>query len=206
MLIPHKDLAALCSYSYKYRTYTIDECEVLLLKRGNTQLIIPRGTEAAEVRFIFKEGGWLDILRDIRVFPWYDKDFGWGHAGFIKGGREIADFLEDKLSKDVPIILIGHSMGASLSLVVMAKLLAKGFKVIERVGFAEPKSQLSKRTWGVKQTIYRYRSDIVPLMPRYTPYRHNIPIVQLSEDVNRKPTWDDHAIELYIESLRHNQA
>jgi len=200
-MIPHKELAILCKQSYLYESYTIRECELLLMKRAGVQVVIIRGTEGRSADDLLRKKGWLDVWRDAKLFPWYDKNFGWGHYGFIKGGISIASFLSNKLDRRMPIVLTGHSMGAALSLVVMADLIAKGFNIKERVGFAEPKSQLSKRTWAVKQTIYRHRADIVPLMPRWSPYRHNIKITQLLDDTGLRPTWSDHPIELYIKSL-----
>lgn len=204
----HNILAKLARDSYHYATFSVGECEALIKYYDNVQVIAFRGTEACSLtkgvgfaaifKQLFKEGGIRDIWRDIRLMPWYDKDTGWCHSGFIKGGRRSADFLSNHLVMDVPVVCTGHSLGGALSLMCAVKLQAMGFDIQEWVGFASPKCQLTSKKYTFKQTNYRHRADIVPLMPRNTPYRHNCDVIWLQPNLDLAPTWADHPVQFYV--------
>lgn len=194
----HNLLAHICEQSYLRKSFVINECEVLIELIDGFQVVAFRGTEAGA---LFAGAGWVDVIRDMRIMPWYDKDTGWAHAGFLKGGRLMADFLADQLSPRFPIVCTGHSLGGALALACAVKLQAHGFEVAEWVGFASPKFQFTDKQYSFKQTNYRYRADVVPLMPRYTTYRHNCPIKALNPEAGRKATWDDHNIKYYLEHV-----
>jgi len=197
----HHILSKLARDSYTAHTLSIGECEMLIKIFADVQVVVFRGTEAGS---FFSGAGWVDVIRDMRLFPWFDKDAGWCHAGFLKGGRRAARFIADSLDKDKPVICTGHSLGGALSLMCAVKLQAMGFLIDEWVGFASPKCQLTKKTYAFNQTNYRHRADIVPLMPRLMGYRHNYPVIWLvsGADIDADPTWSDHAIEYYVEKVR----
>ncbi len=192
------ELAKICECSYKHVTLNLHDCEAVILFLKDVQVVAFRGTETGS---LFKGRGIIDVIRDMRILPWYDIDMGWVHSGFLKGARKSAQTLEKILIKDMPVVLTGHSLGGALSLLCAAKLQAAGFNVLEWVGFGSPKAQLSKRILqGFKQTNYRYRNDVVPLMPRIPLYRHNYPVILIKPDcsVDSSATWDDHDISIYI--------
>jgi len=195
----HNQLAKLCRHSYLCATFSINECEAIIKYTDGVQIIAFRGTETGA---LFSGAGWLDVVRDLRIMPWYDKDAGWCHSGFLSGGSVAAEFLADYLNKDLPVVLTGHSLGGALSLICAVKLQAMGFKIQEWVGFGTPKCQLSHKRYKFQQINYRYRGDIVPLMPRWTPYKIHHPQVWLCPDYKRKPTWEDHRIEHYIKAVQ----
>jgi len=194
----HSTLAKACLDSYHHVTINLGECEAMLEYHDDYTLVAFRGTECGS---LFAGRGWVDVLRDLRLMPWYDKDCGWCHAGFLKGAKRSAKFLDTVLNKERPVIFTGHSLGGALSLLCAAKMQAAGYGV-SWVGFGSPKAQHSKKTFGFSQVNYRYRADVVPLMPRFSVYRHNYQVVNLDRLKKEiKPTWDDHDIKLYMEAL-----
>lgn len=194
----HHALAQLCAESYDHASFNIGECEAIIKYFADVQVVAFRGTETGAM---FEGAGWLDVVRDLRVLPWRDDDAGWCHAGFLKGGRAAAEFLADKLDPDLPVICTGHSQGGALALICAVKLQAAGFTMSEWVGFGAPKVQFTRKRFTFTQTNYRHRSDIVPLLPRFTPYRHNYPVVRLYPCFRwqkRQPNWADHGIQHYV--------
>jgi len=194
----HANLATICQESYAYATFNLGECEAIIKYEDDCQVVAFRGTETGS---LFAGRGWVDVLRDLRLLPWYDKDCGWCHAGFLKGGRTAAEFLSNKLDRNQPVILTGHSLGGALALICAAKLERRGFSV-SWVGFGSPKTQHSRKTLDFYQINYRHKADVVPLMARHTWYRHNYPVIRVNKPVEAtKPTWDDHDIQFYIDAL-----
>jgi len=194
----HKDLAKLARDSYDHKGFNIGECELIIQTYADVQIVAFRGTEAGS---LFGGSGWIDVLRDMRLMPWYDKDAGWCHAGFLKGGRKTAKFLAGELDRNKPVILTGHSLGGALALMCAVKLHATGFLIEEWVGFASPKCQLTKKRYRFRQINYRHRGDIVPLMPGILFYRHNYPVIWLSPELGLIPTWRDHHIDYYVQKV-----
>jgi hypothetical protein len=189
----HRDLAAIAATAYDHATFSIRECECLVKWVNGVQVVAFRGTEA---RSLITGAGWLDVVRDARLLPWYDADCGWVHAGFLKGGRLAAEFLAGILRKDWPIICTGHSLGGALGLICAAKLHAQGFDVVEWVGFGSPKAQLTGKRFRFLQTNYRHGADLVPLLPSLPGYRHNYKVVRLFPGV-APPNLHDHAVGYY---------
>lgn len=209
----HYEMAKLCQDSYKYATFSVSECEVLLKYIDGDCFVVCRGTELPKV--FPKKHFWenfrniWDLVRDASLLPSHDKDLGWCHSGFLDGGIQVAEFIAKHADKKQPLYFAGHSLGGALALVCAAKLSAKGFKVREWVGFASPKlSFISDPVLRFQKVNYRFKNDVVPLMPRIRGYRHNYPVIRLLSDRFTKgpATLDDHDIGLYINALRRNQA
>lgn len=206
----HAGLVKLCRDSYHYVTFTIAECEVLLKydEDDGHLYVVCRGTEVpkANPKNLWENFKNLwDVIRDVRIMPWHASDVGWCHAGFLKGGLGIAEFIVNYCPPNQPITLTGHSLGGSLSLVCAAKLKAQGYDVREWVGFGSPKLHfLSKRKFSFQQVNYRFKNDIVPLMPRIPGYRHNYPVIRLLSDQFNKgaATWEHHGVDCYVSAVR----
>lgn len=190
------DLARLCKESYALCTFTVNECEVFIVTNDQYQIVIARGTEADDLIF---GGGWLDLIRDARMMPWYDKDCGWCQSGFLKGGQVIAKELEKRLDKNKPIIFTGHSLGGALSLIASIKLMAAGFNVFDWVGIASPKPFLftGRKSLGFTMINYRNRGDLITTCPRL--YSHDYDTIQLGKE--RFLNLKDHGINEYIKAL-----
>ncbi len=193
----YHQIAQIVAESYHYHAFNINECEGLVRYLDDVQIIALRGTE---VGALFSGAGWVDVIRDMRILPWYDRDAGWVHSGFLKGARGIAEFLMDVLELEKPVIVTGHSLGAALALIVAVKLQAKGVEIQKCVGFGGPKVQLTAKKYRFVHVNFRYRADVVPLMPRISIYRPSGYQYQLGDSTG-EPNWDDHDISHYVKEL-----
>lgn len=194
----HKDLATLSRQSYMDHTFVVNELEVLLRHERDAVYIAIRGTEAQQGK-IFGEGGWRDIIRDLRVIPWYDRKLGWCHAGFLKGAKAILGQLA--LVKEKPVVVTGHSLGAGVGQLLALLLHFRGYDVREFAGFGMPRCFIGKRKFPVIITHYRYGGDLVSNVPHrwFMRYRHTVKWKQLGEA--RSDNKDDHAIYNYVDAL-----
>jgi len=112
-MISHYELAKICRNAKRIKSGCVSEVEYLITKTKGVTVIAFRGTEASSVfKWTFwKKKGVFDVLRDIRFVPWYDKDVGWSHSGFLKGAKGTAkDILKRKYITG-PVVVTGHSMG-----------------------------------------------------------------------------------------------
>ncbi len=188
------ELAMLCNRAYTEATYSANDIEVLVEKYGDNASIAFRSTEFDRR---YKDGNILDIIRNIRFLPIYDRRVGWGHAGFLKGARLIVDnYLRDNIDPQSKISIAGHSLGGALAIPAAAMLHFHGFDVRELVTFGAPRVLVKRshifKNFRVKQ--YVYRNDIVPTFIRYLPYRH-LNWTQLGGKGSFfSRTWDDHSL------------
>lgn len=194
--LTHAFLAAACYDSYHNVSVNTRECECWITKEKDFQVVAFRGTE---VNSLFAGLGVVDVITDIRVIPWKDKDTGWFHSGFLSGGKASAKAIAPLLDKTIPLYLTGHSLGGAVSLACAVKLKSLGFNVVEWVGFGSPKARIFRlKEYEFECTNYRNNADAVPLKPRWIGYKHGYKVIRTNvEDKNRRPTWDDHAISLY---------
>ena len=102
--------------AYSKYTFVQNEIEVLFEPHDKFHVLAFRGTEASSLNAIFRQGGWRDIIRDLRFIPWYDKRVGWAHSGFLKGAKAVDRIIVNSPRKET--ILIGHSLGGALALIV----------------------------------------------------------------------------------------
>jgi len=196
----HTDLAKICQLGYKEHTARLKgDIEYLITEYRGYTVIVPRGTE---VKKWWKSGGWMDIIRDIRLVPWYDYRVGWAHSGFLKAAQKIAnDILEYHLPG--PMYITGHSLGAGIAIPLSMILKANGLDVRGVVLFGSPRSlkKSAAKRFDVPCTSYRNGYDFVTTVPaRFWGYRHPVELTQLGIKGNKR-TWGDHWIPLYIEAL-----
>ena len=132
-MISHKELARISAESYHHANFSVFECEVLAKYQMGFTVIAARGTEASTP---FLGMGVVDLLRDILVFPWYNKDVGWIHFGILQGGIRVARFIMNNklVEKSEPLVFTGHSLGGGVSLVTAKILKENGYDVREWVG------------------------------------------------------------------------
>ena len=197
----HFDLARICELAYKAKTGSVGEVEYLITEHDGFTVIAFRGTEATRW---WSNGGWRDILRDVRFIPWYDRRIGWAHAGFLKGAkRAVEQILE--LHLPGPIYVTGHSLGAGLATCAAAILKAQGLDIWEAVLFGSPRAltKSAQKRYKVKCTSYRNGHDFVTTVPRRSwGFRHPVELTQLGKQ-GADRTWSDHWIPLYTEALSH---
>lgn len=196
----HAELARLCEQGYDEKTLHLrGDIECWITEHEGSTVVIPRGTEATS---FWSNGGWMDIIRDIRFVPWYDRRAGWCHAGFLKAAQKIADAIGE-YHLTGPMIIAGHSLGAGIAAPLAMILKALGHDVREVVLFGSPrpfKKSAAKR-FNIPCVSYRNRHDFVTTVPRRSwGYRHPVEVTQLGE-FHEKRTWDDHKIPLYVEAL-----
>ncbi len=197
----HAFLAELSREAYERQTFKTHEVEGLLGRASTeysetTQIISVRGTEFTGA---LKNGGMLDILRDLLVLPKYAQDIGVGHWGFLSGARRVLIEILDDLDPSLPIICTGHSMGAAVSLALSRFLIRQGFNVVEWVGFGAPRVFAKKLDWGDTQiTHYQYGRDLITeWLPPGLIYQHQVPAIKIGKPKYWLPNLHDHNVDLY---------
>ena len=105
----HQELSIICAESYN--SVDFEESNIEVIVRDN--IFAFRGTDEP-----------LDILRDLRVLPWWMSELGWVPAGFAKAARRLLPkCLSECMARDInekEIILTGHSLGGAVALIVGA--------------------------------------------------------------------------------------
>ncbi len=196
-------LLKLSATSYDELSCKIDDNECLVTYIADYQIVAFRGTEASK---LISGSGWRDVLRDIRLCPWYDKRVGWSHSGFLKGARALVDHgLQGFLRKDKPIILTGHSLGGVLAINSAMMLHAMGFKIEAVVTFGAPRTLLrgAVRRFiesGIPISEYSNPGDPVPDHPfRLWGYRH---VNEIMTDRKHESFFiNNHLIDRYLEAF-----
>ena len=174
--LPVEVLLKLADESYQQHTIKVAEVECLITIVDGIQVVSVRGTEGGA---LISGNGWLDVLRDIRIVPWYNRHTGWSHAGFLKGAKGIVDRgLFGALRRSLPVVLTGHSMGGAIALNAAMLLKGAGFNVSLVVTFGAPrtfkKGAAKKFTKsGISCYQYAMENDPVTKVPfRWWRYRH----------------------------------
>lgn len=197
--LPHSTLANAARNSSIAASHTVKEIEFLLTTIKQYQVVAFRGTEhvAKDEDGVATFSNILDIVRDIRVAPYKCKTTGVvGHAGFLKGGEDVADVLEFLVDKETPLILTGHSMGGAIAISASFILKARGYNIAETVAFGSPFVYYTKHKPDFDMTLYRYGRDLVT----YVPFgRHPVKVTQLGK--GWLPNLKDHKLALYHRAI-----
>lgn len=205
MITPHQAIQY-CQEAADTHDFRVAEVEGIVRHHEGAQVVAFRATEAG--RFV-TGAGFVDVLRDLRFYPWYDKRVGWSHAGFLKGARGAVDKgLFGFLTRDKPVALVGHSMGGAIAINAAAMLASMGFTVNQVITFGCPRSfrrGALRRYYkhGIITDQYSNRGDPVPDVPlRWWGYRHINEIVTSRPAVLRLPfTAYNHKLIHYTEAL-----
>ncbi len=198
-MIEHNQLCKMAADGYDDVTGSIGEVEYHVTSRQNYNCIVVRGTEGSK---LLSGSGWMDVVRDIRIAPWYDPRTGWSHAGFLKGAQGLMDGGVTRHVKDtLPTVLVGHSMGGAVSLLLALMLHSAGYEIAEWVGFGTPRTFIGSRKLPFAATSYRNGGDLVPMVPRWWMggYRP-VPLTEIGLG-GRRPNLSDHDILRYKNSL-----
>lgn len=184
---------ALESY-HRFTHYNPDQdVEALLETDGENQVLAFRGTETGAK-------GWLDVITDLRIIPWYDSRLkGFFHAGFLKAARSIEDDIFRDLSLEQPLYITGHSYGGALATIIAARLVTVGYQPAGVMTFGSPRVGFGRAAEILKDTNF-YRvvcaGDSIASVPPW-PYSHHLP-----EYTIPSPGWSDHKIGRYIKGLQ----
>lgn len=202
--------------SYQEYTFVVKDVEVLVKETGDYVVITPRGTETPSfkekgfvtgMKRFFSKGGMKDMARDVRAVPWKDKDCGWTHSGFLKGANAVLPLVDDAIRMiGKPVVFNGHSLGASIALILAIKL-QKRYKVVQWIGFGCPNTfwrwHSKKREINFAMSAFRYGSDYITLIPRKI-FGYTLPVrrQQLGKPAEGfLPSLEDHGIDLYAVEL-----
>ncbi len=146
-----------------------------------------------------------DIITDMRVFPWYDRDLGWCHSGFLKTTRQIFDLLVMRLNAEhaLQVTLTGHSLGGARAQVAAAMLYHRGEYMtadLEVVTFGSPKvfNEPHRAMCGIAQRRYVYGRDVVPRLPKGPWWNHYGSKIKLG---TKGGPLTDHRIRNYVRAL-----
>jgi len=175
--LPISTILDYAAMSYEEHDCRVGEVECIVDQSEDLQIVAVRGTEG---RALLTGLGLLDVIRNVRVIPWYDKRVGWAHSGFLKGAQGIVGKgLFGMLDKRIPIIFVGHSAGGAIALAAASILHAEEFDVQAVITFGCPrvltKGSVEKYKQKRIQTIqYSNPGDPIPDLPSkwWTRYRH----------------------------------
>lgn len=163
--------SALCDRAYRECTWAEGGVEALLAEHDNGFCVAFRGTQPTSL---------IDIIRDIRGLPWYDRELGWCHSGFLKGIKggvfqkgiwQQSAFRQFMLRRDAPIHLTGHSKGGAEACILAAMMVLRGVFPASLTLFGAARAQYGGRLTrilenaGVPVAHYVNGSDPVPGRP-----------------------------------------
>jgi len=198
---PDLELAQFCKEAYSTADWSKGgvECIVRWLPEWASVVVAFRGTTK----------NYRDILSDMRGVPWYDKELGWCHAGFLKRIRSVwKEGLEDFILSAInlgynmdgferQLILTGHSLGAA-DATLAAALLVKEGHFVDLVTFGSPRVGFDLKV-GYNR---RWVCDFEPVPRHPWPiwgYRHiGHPLKMLG---GADSYWHNHRIQRYINGL-----
>lgn len=196
MIYSHAKLADLSARAYIDLSGVTEDLEFFIYDEIDATYVAIRGSEVGLV----SDRGIVDMVRNARMFPWYNKATGWAHGGFLRGAREVARALEKLIPKHRTLILTGHSLGAAVAVLCAQILEERGRQIDEVVLFGSPRIYLA-RTPKLYFPVANYRngSDIITYLPQF--YTHPVPLTELAPN-NKFPNFVDHRIASYQAVLR----
>ena len=128
---------------------------------NNRQIISVRGTSNLK-----------NAKEDAQHIPIKDKLLNnYIHRGFDEASIQVYNDVKPFLNKDYTTVCTGHSLGAAISTLLMARLELDGFKIGKSINFGQPK--LTNKEGAVKYShlsLLRVvdNKDLVPLCPPAT--------------------------------------
>ena len=202
--LPHNlptslELAELSRQAYDSATIKANNTEILITESHGCLVCAFRGTTF--------DG--LDIIRDLRAFPWWASEGrGFAHKGFLVGVRSIMPILKTYPLASNAVVLTGHSKGGAEAILTGAFMTLAGYPPVKIETFGAPRAAFG---WiedvlkGVPGYRWRLGADIVPTVPHRFPfpYRHDRGLTTLA---TRHPSpFLNHRINDYVRALQQEQ-
>lgn len=207
----HHQLATFCRDAYQQKTFESAGVQVTH-HRGTPEnsydLFVITGTDLLEAEHFFSRRGWVDVLRDLAIWP-----HNGGHFGFVNGWERIQSYVLRNMRPGVPVTLIGHSMGGAIAIAGHASLLELSGDImpsIQCVTFGAPRALILDQLplymslqmkWS--STHYAHVSDPVPGFLKWSRYDH---ISQTFLGGDKRAPWykrdfSTHNIERYMSAV-----
>lgn len=186
----YPDLGAVAAETYSVNpTWTAGDLAAIYTVRKGIRIIAIRGTTRDP----------RDWTRDLSAWPAHDRDLGFCHAGFLAGAWEL--YWRSPLADDDfrGAIIVGHSMGGALAILLGAILTTENSLPRAIVTFGAPRCA----SWKVRRLLrelplrlYRNGDDPVPDVP-WLPglYVHPRRLIQIGEAA--LDPFNDHHISVY---------
>lgn len=180
-MVSYKTISTINKKAYDLVTGRDNEVEFFIESIDDAIIIAIRGTETNAT----------DVVRDLRLYPWYDKRVGWAHAGFLKGARVIEDEITEEIlghGANKAIYVSGHSLGGAIALLLGKILHYERFNVQEIVTFGAPRAVFGPslgRFKHLKVTQFRNGSDLVTTLPNALFGYVHVNIVQIGEPFSK---------------------
>lgn len=199
-MITNKYLAKLCKKANAEKTFSAKNIQGLVVEYPKVANIVAfRGTE-----FKCTPEGFKDLFTNFLAIPQYTDDCGKVHRGAYNAAKAAIGEVEKRVTKDLPLYLVGHSLGGAIALLLAPIFIKKGYKVIV-VTFGAPKVTYNDTTTlamynQLSVTQFINRKDVVPSRFFTWPWTYtHINRTHVGTIGNK--SWQDHTIDSYIELL-----
>lgn len=189
------ELAELCELAYEKVHSAPDELEYTVNYCNDHTYICVRGTEFSK---FFSGLGFADVIRNLRICPFWSRHTGWLHAGYLAGAKSVYNDLQDVAEISGGLVIAGHSMGAAVA-APLAQMLHKITPVSRLVLFGCPKVYLSRPKFEFPVASYRNGSDIVTRV--HPMYKQPAPLIELLPNPLPLNKFE-HRISEYVRSLK----
>ena len=130
-------------------------------------------------------------------------DVGWVHGGINAALDSIWPQLFMAMNQDKEYAITGHSLGAGLTVIAVARMVATGHMPVRWAAFAPPRVGFKKMIELVAEAsgnAYRNGNDPVPDVPfRAEPFWIYEQVPLRRGGAVCRPPWDAHHIDRYIE-------
>ncbi|MGI0119079.1 lipase family protein [Zooshikella sp. RANM57] len=196
----HGALAHLCVDVQAQPTITHNDFKLLVKSFTHCQaLVVGYGCS----HFLYKQQKMLRGWQRVMYSPGWYWQINNNYKQFNEQQRYLLPLLTNTLDRSKPVVLAGHSTGASISLMLAEVLIKHNFIIQEWVGFGCPRMYKGQQYWqGFPLTSYQYGNDIVPLqLPFKWPFQQPVKLTKVGCGFNIKPNWGDHQLENYVNVL-----
>lgn len=199
-------LLEICKYAvsaYDKQIGVIGELEYNIDYVDNTMIVSVRGTEAGGIVDVLLNGGWRDVMRDLRFIPRYHKTLDWCHGGFLRGAVALVEKVKKlQIGNNQDFIFTGHSMGAAVSLLA-AHLMYEENAYVKWVGFGCPRPYIGEQPTFFTAYNVVNGDDIVTTLPKGWLFDYRLNVLRTIQigDSFQNPNMKDHSANEYLSSM-----